>query len=283
MSEQTTGTLYLVATPIGNLSDLSARALATLREVGLIAAEDTRHTGNLLRAHGIQAELIAYREESRVRAAGRLLERLQAGADVALVSDAGTPGISDPGRDLVERVVAAGVRVVPIPGPCAAVCALSASGLLTDRFVFLGFPPRKEGALRRLAEELEAEPGTLILYESPLRLGRTLAILAEVLGPRQAVVARELTKIHETFDRSDLATLSERYQNGARGEVVLLVAGADPAASRRPASALGPLIRALRAGRTLGAGEVADLLSSACGADRREIYREAALIHPEET
>jgi len=276
------GTLYLVATPIGNLADLSARAAEVLGAARLVAAEDTRHTRKLLANKGIEAELISYREQNHRRAAERLLAVLEQGGDVALVSDAGMPGISDPGQALVAEAVARGFTVVPVPGPCAAVAALAGSGLPTDRFVFLGFLPRKPGAQRRVLEGLAAEPGSLVIYESPKRVGRTLAALAEVLGERRAVVVRELTKVHETFDRGSLAELAARYADGTRGEVTLVVEGAGEGRERPPASAaeLTALIEALRGPGGLPASRIAALLSPLFAVDRREIYRLAAGEEP---
>jgi len=276
-AERSPGTLYLIATPIGNLEDLSARARRLLGEVALVAAEDTRHTHKLLAAHGLHARLLSYREQNHARAAGELLAHLAAGRDAALVSDAGTPGISDPGQALVAEAVAAGVRVVPVPGPCAAVAALAASGLPSERFLFVGFPPRKAGELRRALEALSAEPGTLVLYESPQRLGATLEALVEVLGDRPAVVARELTKLHETFARGRLSALAARFAEPPPGEVVVLVGGRGPdeAAEREavPDAALAALVAALRAGRALSSRDVVELLEPLFPAARKALYR----------
>jgi 16S rRNA (cytidine1402-2'-O)-methyltransferase len=274
--EPAVGTLYLVATPIGNLEDLSARALRLLGEVDLVAAEDTRHTQKLLAAHGIHARLLSYREQNHARAAGELLAHLGAGRDAALVSDAGTPGISDPGQALVAQAIAAGVPVVPVPGPCAAVAALAGSGLPTERFLFLGFPPRKAGELRRALEAVRAEPGTVVLYESPQRLGATLAALAEVLGDRPAVVARELTKLHETFERGTLAELAARFAEPPPGEVVILVGGAKPAEHEPegpPEEALRRVVAALRSGRGFTSRDVVELLEPLFPSARKVIYR----------
>ncbi len=269
------GNLYLVATPIGNLADISLRALKVLDEVSLIAAEDTRHTRKLLTAHGIRAELVSYREQNHERAAARLLSHLADGRDVALVSDAGTPGISDPGQALVALAVARGVPVVPVPGACAAISALAGSGLPTDRFVFLGFLPRKASALRKAVERFSGEPGSLVIYESPRRLGRTLAALAEVWGPRRAVVVRELTKVHETFDHGDLVGLAGRYADGTRGEVTLVVAGAR-SEPERPPGPIEPLVDALRSPGSMSASRIARLLAPLFGLSRRQVYRLAS-------
>ncbi len=226
---QSPGVLYVVATPMGNLADISQRALDTLGRVSLIAAEDTRHTAVLLAHHGLRTPLTACHEHNETRLVPRLLERLVAGEDLALVSDAGTPLISDPGYPLVAAARAAGVRVVPIPGPNAAICALSAAGLPSDRFLFLGFPPRGHARRREHFAGLAGEPGTLIFYEAGNRVLETLADLAQTLGgERRAVVARELTKRFETFLAGTLAELSPRISGDAdqqKGEFVLLVEG----------------------------------------------------------
>ena len=223
------GVLYVVATPIGNLDDISARAVRILREVALIAAEDTRHSQRLLQHFGISTPLQACHEHNEREQGGRFLARLQAGQDVALISDAGTPLISDPGFQLVRQVRAAGIRVVPVPGPSAVIAALSAAGLPSDRFIFEGFLPAKEAARRTRLEALREEPRTLIFYEAPHRLLESLEALRDVLGvARQVVLARELTKTFETIKGLPVGELCEWVRGDAnqqRGECVLLVAG----------------------------------------------------------
>ena len=222
------GTLYLCATPIGNLDDLSFRAVAILKAVSLIAAEDTRHTRKLTSRFDIHCPLTSYHEHNKVRKGPELLEKLRAGQDVALVSDAGMPGISDPGEDLVRLAVQAGITVTPIPGPCAAVTALTASALPTGSFVFAGFLPKQASARRERLLVLRGYPETLIFYESPHQLLRTLEELQAVLGDRQAVIGRELTKLHEEFRRGRLSELAARFREQApRGEFVVMVAGRD--------------------------------------------------------
>ncbi|WP_263142339.1 16S rRNA (cytidine(1402)-2'-O)-methyltransferase [Pseudomonas alcaligenes] len=229
VSASVTGTLYVVATPIGNLDDISARALRILRDAALVAAEDTRHSVRLLQHFGIETPLIACHDHNEREQGGRILARLQAGDDVALVSDAGTPLISDPGFHLVRQVRAAGVRVVPVPGACALVAALSAAGLPSDRFIFEGFLPAKATARRARLEHIKEEPRTLIFYEAPHRLLDCLGDLRAVFGDeRQAVLARELTKTFETLKGAPLAELIDWVaadSNQQRGECVLLVAG----------------------------------------------------------
>lgn len=223
------GTLFVVATPIGNLEDISARALRVLREVALIAAEDTRHSSRLLQHFGIGTPLAACHEHNEREEGSRFLVRLQAGEDVALISDAGTPLISDPGYHLVRQARAAGIRVVPVPGACALIAALSAAGLPSDRFIFEGFLPAKVAARRARLELLKEEPRTLIFYEAPHRILECLADLATVFGvERPALLGRELTKTFETLQGLPLGQLHawvEADVNQQRGECVLVVAG----------------------------------------------------------
>ncbi|MFL9814650.1 16S rRNA (cytidine(1402)-2'-O)-methyltransferase [Stutzerimonas sp. VN223-3] len=224
-----TGTLYVVATPIGNLEDISARALRVLAEVTLIAAEDTRHSARLLQHFGIATPLAACHEHNERDEGGRFIERLLAGDDVALISDAGTPLISDPGYHLVRRARAAGMQVVPLPGACALIAALSAAGLPSDRFIFEGFLPAKQAARRTRLEYLKEEPRTLIFYEAPHRILECLQDLELVFGAeRPAVLGRELTKTFETLKGLPLKELRawvESDSNQQRGECVLVVGG----------------------------------------------------------
>ncbi|MGH8397762.1 MAG: 16S rRNA (cytidine(1402)-2'-O)-methyltransferase [Gammaproteobacteria bacterium] len=230
MTEQNTGTLYVVATPIGNLNDLSPRAQRTLTEANLIAAEDTRHSTVLLKHFGIRTAMLSLHDHNEAERTPGLIEKLLAGESVALISDAGTPLISDPGFELVRAARAAGIRVIPVPGACAMIAALSASGLPTDRFAFEGFLPQKASARQTRLEKLIFETRTLIFYESVHRLKESLADMAQLFGAeRHAVLARELTKLHETILDGTLAELlawasSDDY--AVKGEVVLLVAGA---------------------------------------------------------
>lgn len=223
------GRLYVVATPIGNLDDLSARALKTLNEVALIAAEDTRHSARLMQHFGIATPLVACHEHNERDQGGRFLARLQAGEDVALISDAGTPLISDPGYHLVRQARAAGINVVPVPGACALIAALSAAGLPSDRFIFEGFLPAKAVGRRARLEQVKEEPRTLIFYEAPHRILECLQDMQAVLGDdRPALLARELTKTFETLKGMPLAELAAWVasdSNQQRGECVVLVAG----------------------------------------------------------
>ncbi|MFG3694432.1 16S rRNA (cytidine(1402)-2'-O)-methyltransferase [Stutzerimonas stutzeri] len=223
------GTLYVVATPIGNLEDVSARALRVLAEVALIAAEDTRHSARLLQHFGIATPLAACHEHNERDEGGRFIKRLLAGDDVALISDAGTPLISDPGYHLVRQARSAGIRVVPLPGACALIAALSAAGLPSDRFIFEGFLPAKQAARRARLELLREEPRTVIFYEAPHRILESLEDLEAVFGPeRPAVLARELTKTFETLQGLPLGELRSWVaadSNQQRGECVLVVGG----------------------------------------------------------
>jgi len=278
------GTLYVVATPIGNLGDLSPRAVEVLGSVTAIAAEDTRHTRRLLAHAGLSTprmlSLPAFDERARLDA---VLEILRAGSDVALCTDAGTPGVSDPGQQLVAAAWAAGARVVPVPGPCAAVAALTASGLKCDRFYVQGFLPRKgAGRLGALAA-LARIPAALVVYEAGNRTSETLRDLAEALGDREAAVARELTKLHEEIARGRLAALAARFEGGARGEVTIVIDGppaasgsgrADAGTVEEDAGPAEPLEAEL--GRRLAAGEapsaIAREVARARGLKRAEVY-----------
>jgi 16S rRNA (cytidine1402-2'-O)-methyltransferase len=219
------GTLYVVATPIGNLEDITHRALRVLREVDIIACEDTRHTRKLLNHYGIKTRVTSYHDHNERERSAELLQTLASGSDVAIVSDAGTPGISDPGFRLVSEASLQGVSVVALPGPTALVTALVASGLPTDEFFFAGFLPARSGARRARLAELRDIPATLIFYEAPHRIAATLNDALEILGEREAVVARELTKIHEEIVRAHLSELAERFgsEERTRGEIVLLI------------------------------------------------------------
>ena len=218
------GCLYLVATPIGNLEDITLRALRVLKEADIIACEDTRQTQKLLQHYGIHKELISYHSHNELTRAPELVIELEQGAEVALVSDAGTPLVSDPGHRLVALCLRHHIPVIPIPGPSALVAALAASGLPTGEFLFVGFLPSRAGARRKALDALKSEPRTLVFYEAPHRLVDTLADAADVLGNRPAVVAREITKIHEEFLRGSLAELRDAArQRAPRGEITLMI------------------------------------------------------------
>ena len=219
------GTLYLVATPIGNLADITYRAIEILQRVAVIACEDTRHTHKLLQHYGIKTKTVSYHEHNEQQRSDELIEVLKQGRDVAVVSDAGTPGISDPGFRLVQAAIRHDVVVVPVPGPSALIAALAASGLSTDQFFFAGFLPPRSGARQAKLNEIRSVKATLIFYEAPHRLAATLKDAYEILGDRKAVVARELTKIHEEIRRGFLRDLSQTFsaEEQARGEFVVLI------------------------------------------------------------
>ncbi|SLM27939.1 putative methyltransferase [Desulfamplus magnetovallimortis] len=222
---ESTGILYIVATPIGNLEDITLRALRILREADVIAAEDTRHTGKLLNHYQIRKPLISCHEHNEEGRIPELVDRLSGGESIALVSDAGTPSVSDPGYRLVAAAVSANISVIPVPGPCAAVAALSVSGLSTDSFHFVGFLHKKKGARIRQIESLKDIKATIIFYESPKRIISLLQELALILGDRPAVVAREITKIHEEYVRGTLVTVAGELEERTtiKGECVLMV------------------------------------------------------------
>ncbi len=227
------GVIYLVATPIGNLEDITLRALRTLREVDLIACEDTRHTGRLLRRFEIDKPLLSCHDRNEAARAAELVARAQGGESIAVVSDAGTPGISDPGFRVARAAAAAGVRVAPIPGANAALAALTASGLPTDRFRFEGFLPPRKAKRRAALEALRAETATVVLYEAPHRIADALRDIAAVFGERPLVLARELTKLHEEYLRGTAEDLAAEIAGrpAVKGEIVLLVGGAEAAAT----------------------------------------------------
>lgn len=244
------GTLFLVATPIGNLQDISQRALDTLRAVNLIACEDTRHTLKLLNHYRISNSLISYHEHNEQERAEDLTDRLVSGDSIAIVSDAGTPGICDPGFRIVQRAIEIGATVVPIPGAVAFVNAAAASGLATDSIFFGGFLPSKKGDRRKRLEEISSIQATLVLYESPHRLAKSLADCHDVLGDRRAVVARELTKLHEEFARGSLSELADRFASQpAKGEIVLVIERGEKNVQQTSGSAtnLGSLVKEFEA------------------------------------
>jgi 16S rRNA (cytidine1402-2'-O)-methyltransferase len=267
------GVLHVVATPIGNLGDLSPRALATLKSVAAICAEDTRHTRQLLAHHGVDTPLLALHQHNEDELSARLVVRIQAGDSLALVSDAGTPLVSDPGYRLVRAARAAGVRVSPLPGPCAFIAALSVAGLPSDRFVFEGFLPAKGAARRERLSMLASETRTLAFYEASHRIAETLEDMRTVLGAqRPAVLARELTKLFETVLDGTLETLCERVAADAdqrKGEFVLLVQGAGDDADARIAE--GRRLYA-KLGEHLPPSTAAKLAAELSGAPRKALY-----------
>ncbi|NBN65687.1 16S rRNA (cytidine(1402)-2'-O)-methyltransferase [Microvirga tunisiensis] len=272
--------LYIVSTPIGNLGDITLRALETLAAADVVACEDTRVTATLMQRFGLKAPLLPYHEHNAERQRPRLLAALAEGQVVALVSDAGTPLVSDPGYRLVRDVLAAGHRVVPIPGASAPLAGLVASGLPTDTLLFAGFLPQKAGARLRRLSELAPMPATLAFFESPHRLAASLAAMAEALGPREAVVARELTKRFETFQRGTLAELAAFYaDNPPKGEIVVLVGPPAPQAPAEDADDVEALLRDALARQPVAAA--AKEIARRTGRDRTEIYRLALALKAE--
>ncbi len=268
--------LYVVATPIGNLADITLRALEVLATADLIACEDTRTTRKLLTAHGIAAKLTAYHDHNAARVRPKLIERLECGEAVALVSDAGTPLISDPGYQLVAAAAAANLMVTAVPGASAALAALTVSGLPSDRFLFAGFLPNKSGARRRTLAELAPVPASLVIYESARRLPAALTDMAEVLGPRPAAVARELTKLYEEVRRGTLPELAEHYQSAGppKGEVVVVIGPPGPGDETAPdAEALDSQLRAALSRHSLRDAVAA--VAEVTGLPRKQIYARA--------
>jgi 16S rRNA (cytidine1402-2'-O)-methyltransferase len=268
--DRSSGTLFLVGTPIGNLGDMTDRARETLGAVDFVAAEDTRRTGTLLKRFGIRARMVSLHDANERERTPEVLDALRSGQDVALVSDAGMPGVSDPGFRLVRACVEAGVDVRVVPGPSAVVSALVVSGLSADRFVYEGFLPRRAGDRRRRLEELATEPRTIVLFESPRRVGAVLGDAAQILGDRRVAVARELTKLHEEVIRGTLSEVLPLVED-LKGEVVVVLEG------RRdePAADLDDLVRQARELVENGARkrEAAAEVARRSGASANQIYR----------
>jgi 16S rRNA (cytidine1402-2'-O)-methyltransferase len=271
------GCLYLVATPIGNLEDISLRALRVLKEVDFIACEDTRETAKLLSHYGISKRALSYHEHNEVVRAAEITLELEEGARVALVSDAGTPGISDPGHHLVTMAIRHNIPVVPVPGPTAFSAALVASGLPSDRFQFIGFLPAKRTQRRKALEELAKEKTTLVFYEAPHRLADSLADMAAVLGQRHAVLAREVTKLHEEFLRGWLPDVArEAKQRALRGEITVLVGPPEKGLRRKPAARVSSLrarIERLQRRQKLEFKAALKAVARQLGLSRSEAYR----------
>ncbi|MBI3931794.1 MAG: 16S rRNA (cytidine(1402)-2'-O)-methyltransferase [Acidobacteria bacterium] len=269
------GRLFVVATPLGNLEDLTLRAVRVLRAVSLVACEDTRRTGTLLRAHGIATPTTSYFEHNERWKGERILAALREGRDVALVSDAGTPGISDPGFRLVRDARNEGLPVLPVPGASAAIAALSVSGLPTDRFLFVGFLPARREARRRALADLASANETLVVYESPVRVVAALDDMTEVLGDRDAFLCREATKLHEEYVRDRLSGLRTRLasRDTVKGEIVLVVAGAVEADARRAEAESPEALYARLAGEGLSRRAAVKEVARRLGLPAREVYK----------
>ena len=267
--------LYIVATPIGNASDITLRALEVLKTVDVIACEDSRVTMKLMARHGIGTKLIAYHEHNAAEMRPKILAGLRRGARIALVSDAGTPLVSDPGYKLVREAIEEGFKIVPLPGPSAPLAALILSGLPSDRFLFAGFLPPKTAARRGALGELAAVPATLLFFESAQRLTETLADMADVLGERPASVSRELTKIYEETRRGTLRELADHYATAGapKGEIVIAVGGADAANKSASAESLDEQLRLALASSSVK--DAAALVAAASGLPRKQIYARA--------
>jgi 16S rRNA (cytidine1402-2'-O)-methyltransferase len=273
------GVLYVVGTPIGNLEDITLRALRTLGEVDLIAAEDTRNTRRLLARHGINRPLTSLHEHNEDRRSAELIAKLDKGAAIALVSDAGTPTLSDPGYRLIKDATAAGIRVVPIPGPSAAVAALSVSGLPTDAFLFLGFPPRKHAKRLKFLNRVAEEYRTLIFYESPKRMADLLVDLQEILGERRAVLSREMTKTYEEFIRGTLNDIANEVQQRKelKGECTLLVEGVNRHEELSPEKLREIVVRE-RARGDMGSSALSRRLAGQYNISKKKVYAEILKI-----
>ena len=273
---ETTGTLYVVSTPIGNLSDITLRALDVLRSVDCIAAEDTRHTRKLLSRHDIHKPLVSYHEHNARKRGPELIRRLEEGENLALVTDAGTPGVSDPGALLVERAVEAGFPVTVIPGPTALITALVASALPTHPFVFLGFPPNRGSAHRAFFSAHSVLQMTIILYESPRRLKKTLQTMLDAWGNRRIAVARELTKLHEEIFRGTVSEALEYFSDEVKGELTLVVEGAGKI-SRQDSEGVDwrKELAELLAKDDVSVKDASDTISGKYDLPRRMVYRTA--------
>ena len=265
------GTLYIVATPIGNLEDITLRAIRILKDADIIAAEDTRHTQTLLRHFTINTPLTSYHEHNERAKTGQLVARLERGESIALVSDAGTPGISDPGYRLVVEAARLGIPVAPIPGPSALIAALSASGLPTDGFSFRGFLPARKRERRSKLQELRVDRYSLVVYETPHRLKESLDDIREILGDRRMVLAREVTKIHEEFIRGRISeVIGEVGGREIRGEVTLIIEGCSDLHAPSEGALREEITKLLAAG--LRVKEVAEVLGEKYGYSKRQIY-----------
>jgi 16S rRNA (cytidine1402-2'-O)-methyltransferase len=269
------GVLYVVATPIGNLEDITYRAVRILREAGLIACEDTRHTRKLLDHYGIEGKLVSYHEHNEAERSRELIERLHEGLSVAQVSDAGMPGISDPGYRVIKSAIEQGIAVVPVPGPSALIVALAASGLPTDAFEFRGFLPAKSGQRRTELESIRPREHTMIFYEAPHRIHESIDDIVAVLGPeRPIVIARELTKVHEEFLRGTVREVAENIRDRElKGEITILI-GKAVASERSEALDLGARLQEIMRQQNLDEKAALKVLAKERGVSKSEVYRE---------
>lgn len=276
------GRLYLISTPIGNLEDVTLRALRILKEVDLIAAEDTRHTRKLLAHYDIHKPLVSYHEHNQKEKEEFLLQEIKKGKTLALVTDAGTPGISDPGANLVKRFIGEDIPVIPVPGPSALIAALSISGLPTESFIFYGFLPHKESARQRMFISLKDRPETLIFFESPQRLKACLEDALKTLGDRQAVVARELTKVFEEVYRGKLSEIIREIESKQiKGEITLVIAGSLASINQVDETLCTQLIKEYLNNGQLSLKEMATLLSAELKVSKREVYKKILEVKKE--
>lgn len=278
------GALYIVSTPIGNREDVTLRALKILQVVDLIAAEDTRKSGKFLSHHGIKNRLVSYHEHNEKKRAPELLGKLLGGTSIALVSNAGTPCVSDPGYRLVAAAIAHKISVIPVPGPSAAMAAMSASGLPTDSFVFIGFPPKKKGKRMQLLAELALESRALIFYESPRRILAFLEEIVSHVGDRPAVLAREMTKLHEEFIRGSVSEILEtiKIRTEIKGECTLLVAGCQKEAAV-DLGLVGAEIRAALGNQKNSVSQIARTIAKKYGLPKNEVYEMALNAREQKT
>lgn len=275
------GALYIVSTPIGNMEDITLRAIRILSEADLVAAEDTRHTARLLSYHKISAKLISCHEYNEREKAESLVEKMASGMSVALVSDAGTPSVSDPGYVLVRKAIENNIPVIPIPGPSAAITALSASGLPTDSFVFIGFPPKQAGKRAKLLQSLDKEERTVIFYESPHRIISLIEELSDLFSNRYAVLARELTKTYEEFLRGNLSEILEILKERplVKGECTLIVGGCEKNNKSSEVDLSQEIRQGLMSGQSVS--EIAKILSKQYGISKNKVYEEALRLKTE--
>jgi len=281
VQEKSPGTLYIVSTPIGNLEDITLRALRVLKEVDLIAAEDTRRTRQLLTHYAIHKPLISYHEYNRRMREKNLLQELREGKSIALVTDAGTPGISDPGEDLVRGAIQEDIPLVPVPGPAALVAALCVSGLPTESILFYGFLPSKAAARKKWLSSLKERPETLVFYESPRRLSSLLEDAAQVLGDRRVAVAREMTKVYEEFFRGTLSEiLAQLGEEEVKGEVTVVLEGCTSSPPAESSSVLEAL-RHYSQEMGMSMKESVDRVAGELGISRRQVYQESLKMKKE--
>jgi 16S rRNA (cytidine1402-2'-O)-methyltransferase len=279
--ERQPGVLYVVSTPIGNLEDITLRALRVLREVDLIAAEDTRRTRQLLTHYGIRKPLISYHDFNRRMREKTLLQELREGKSIALVTDAGTPGISDPGEELVLGAVQESIPLVPIPGPAALISALSVSGLPTESFLFYGFLPSRAAARKKWLASLKDRPETLVFYESPRRVGSLLQDAAQILGDRRVVVAREMTKVYEEVYRGSVSEVLERLdEEEVKGEVTIILEGC-PLPPKAEASSIVEALKYYSRDRGLSMRESVHRVAEDLKVSRRQVYQESLKVKKE--